>query len=148
MTKYRVACCFTVVAACTCLAMAQSSVGRLSTPPPADPLKTATKPLTPKSAAPAHHKASVMLPQKPTGKDNTNAELTRLERQKTVLSSSPKSGSPIAPKSSSTAKPADPSAGSGPAIDYKYQKPAGGKQADTPNARAPNATTPRVTKKN
>jgi hypothetical protein len=148
MTKYYKVACFATAAAWTCLAAAQSSPARLSTPPPADPLKTATKPLTPKSAAPVHHKSSVVLPQKPAGKENTNAELTRLERQKTVLSGSPKSGSPSAPKSTSPAKPADTAAGSGPAIDYKYQKPAGGKQADTPNARTPNATTPRVTKRN
>jgi hypothetical protein len=145
MTKYKVACWFTVIAACTCFATAQSSSTRLSAPPPVDPLKTATKPLTPKSAAPVHHKSSLVLPQ--NGKENTNAQLSRLEKQKIALSDTPKSASPTAPKTTSK-KSADTSNGSGPAIDYTYQKPAGGKQADTPNARTPNATTPRVTKKN
>ncbi|MFZ0294378.1 MAG: hypothetical protein WAL52_12295 [Candidatus Sulfotelmatobacter sp.] len=136
MMKYKVICWFVIAAASTCLATAQS----------ADPLKNATKPLTEKSATPAPHKSSVALP--PARTTNTNAELNRLERQKIVLSDNPKSAAPSARKNASSMKPAETSADSSAPIDYKYQKPAGGRQADTPNAHTPNSSTPRVTKKN
>ena len=149
MMKCKVACCFAVATAWTCLVVAQSSPSHLYSPAqPADPLKTVTKPLTEKSAAPAPHKSSIVTPQKPAGKANTNAELSRLERQKIVLSNNPKTVTASATKNTSSGKPAETSAGSSVPIDYKYQKPAGGRQADTPNARTPNSTTPRVTKKN
>ncbi len=149
MMKYKVACWFGVAAAWTCLATAQSSQSHLSSPAqPVDPLKTATKPLTAKSAAPAPHKSSVAMPQKPSGKASTNTELSRLERQKIVLSNGPKSATPTSTKNTPSPKPAGTSAGSSAPIDYKYQKPVGGRQSDTPNARTPNSTTPRVAKKN
>jgi hypothetical protein len=149
MMKYKVACWFAIAAAWSCLAAAQSSQSHLSSPAqPADPLKTATQPLIGKSAAPAQHKSSVVMPQKPASKANTNAELTRLERQKIVLSNNPKSVAPSSTKNTSSPKSASTSAGASVPIDYKYQKPVGGRQADTPNARTPNSTTPRVTKKN
>jgi hypothetical protein len=146
MMKCKVACYFAVAAAWTCLATAQSSSSRLSPAPPADPLKTVTKPLTEKSAAPVQHKSSVALP--PAPRTNTNAELSRLERQKIVLSNNPETVTPSTRKSAASPKPAETSAGSSAPIDYKYQKPVGGKQADTPNARTRNSSTPRVTKKN
>ena len=46
MMKCKVVCWFAVAAAWTCLATAQSSQSHLSSAPPPDPLKTATKPLT------------------------------------------------------------------------------------------------------
>jgi hypothetical protein len=146
MMKYKVACWFAVATAWTCLATAQSSQSHLSSAPAPDPLKTVTKPLTEKSATPAQHKPSVAMP--PARTTNTNAELSRLERQKLVLSNNPKSVSPSAPKSAASTKTAKTSAGTSAPIDYKYQKPTGGRQSDTPNARTPNSTTPRVTKKN
>ncbi|MGB7602066.1 MAG: hypothetical protein WBM24_17290 [Candidatus Sulfotelmatobacter sp.] len=148
MMKCKVASWFVLATAWACLATAQSSTSRLSPAPPPDPLKTVTKPLTEKSATPAQHRSSVVMPQKPAGKASTNAELGRLERQKIVLSNNPETVAPSPRKSASSAKPAETSAGNSAPIDYKYQKPVGGKQADTPNARTPNSTTPRVTKKN
>ena len=94
MMKCKVACWFAVAAVWTCLATAQSSQSHLSSAQPPDPLKTVTKPLTEKSATPAQHKSSVAMPQQPAGKANTNAELSRLERQKIVLSNNPKSVAP------------------------------------------------------
>jgi hypothetical protein len=152
MMKCRVASLFAVAAAWTCLATAQSSQSHLSSAPQPDPLKTATKPLIEKSATSAPHKSSVAMP--PVRTTNTNAELGRLERQKIVLSNNPKSVTPSTQKSAASTKTvastktAETSAGTSAPIDYKYQKPAGGRQADTPNARTPNSTTPRVTKKN
>ena len=149
MMKCKAACWFAVAAVWTCLATAQSSQSHLSSAQPPDPLKTVTKPLTEKSATPAQHKSSVAMPQQRAGKANTNAELSRLERQKIVLSNNPKSVAPSSTKKyclTETEKYGD-SRSSAP-IDYKYQKPAGGRQSDTPNARTPNSTTPRVTKKN
>jgi hypothetical protein len=147
--KYKVACWFAIAAAWTCLAAAQSSQTHLSSPVQSpDPLKSATRPLTAKSAAPAQHKSSVVMPQKPASKENTNAELSRLERQKTVLSNNPKSVTPSSTKNTSSPKSAGTSASASAPIDYKYHEPVGGRQADTPNARTPNSTTPRVTKKN
>jgi len=147
MMKCKVACWFAVAAVWTCLATAQSSQSHLSSAQPPDPLKTVTKPLTEKSATPAQHKSSAAMP--PVRRTNTNAELSHLERQKIVLNNNPKSvtpgstkNTPSPPKATATA-----TASSAP-IDYKYQKPAGGRQSDTPNARTPNSTTPRVTKKN
>ena len=99
MMKYKVACWFAIAAAWTGLAAAQSSQSHLSSPAQsADPLKTATKPLTAKSAAPAQHKSSIVMPQKPASRENTNAELSRLEREKIVLSNNPKSVTPSSTK--------------------------------------------------
>ncbi len=148
MMKYKFACWFALATALTCVVTAQSSQSHLSPAEPPDPLKTVTKPLTEKSVTPAQHKSSVVMPQRSAGKADTNAELSRLERQKIVLSNNPKSVAPSTLKNASSPKPAETSAGSSPPIDYKYQKPAGGRQSDTPNARTPNSTTPRVTKKN
>ena len=148
MMKCKVACWFAVAAVWTCLATAQSSQSHLSSAQPPDPLKTVTKPLTEKSATPAQHKSSVAMPQQPAGKANTNAELSRLERQKIVLSNNPKSVAPSSAKNTSSPKLKSTATASSAPIDYKYQKPTGGRQSDTPNARTPNSTTPRVTKKN
>ncbi|MFY9951210.1 MAG: hypothetical protein WAK27_21090 [Candidatus Sulfotelmatobacter sp.] len=152
MMKCKAACWFAVAAVWTCLATAQNSQSHLSSTQPPDPLKAVTKPLTEKSATPAQHKSSAAMP--PVRRTNTNAELSHLERQKIVLSNDPKSVTPGARKNAVSAKTPAPtkttetSAGTSAPIDYKYQKPAGGRQSDTPNARTPNSTTPRVTKKN
>ena len=151
MMKCKVACWFAVAAVWTCLATAQSSQSHLSSTQPPDPLKAVTKPLTEKSATPAQHKSSAAMP--PVRRTNTNAELSHLERQKIVLNNNPKSVTPgshekIRPQRICRKRQLRTTAGSSAPIDYKYQKPAGGRQSDTPNARTPNSTTPRVTKKN
>jgi hypothetical protein len=148
MMKYKFACWFALATVLTCVVTAQSSPSHLSPAQPPDPLKTVTKPLTEKSATPAQHKSSVVMPQKPARRASTDVELSRLERQKIVLSNNPKGVAPSSTKNASSPKQAESSAGSSAPIDYKYQKPAGGRQADTPNARTPYSTTPRVTKKN
>ncbi len=88
----------------------------------ADPVKTATKPLTPKSVMPgaaAQHKSAPVVPNRTT--QNTNAELAHLERGQATAGSKSSSTAKVAPyKSAPSSKPT-------PKIDYKYQKPAGGK---------------------
>lgn len=140
--KRRVVYLFLTAAIWTCMATAQSSPGRSSsakaTP---DPLQSATKPLTPKSAMPAQHKSSAVAPN-PSGR-NTTAELTHLEQQNIKSGSS--NSSKGSAKSVPPLKPAGTS-GSGPGIDFKYQKPVGGMKATKPNANAPNSNKPRVQK--
>lgn len=145
--KYKVACCFVTLAAWSCVAMAQNSQAHLSTAKSApDPLKTVTKPITEKSAAtPVHHKSSVVPPQKPAGSANTSTELSRIEGEK-ASAKGPTSAGTGASKKTSPSKVANTSGGSGPAINYKYQKPAGGTQANTPNAHMANSSVPRVKK--
>jgi hypothetical protein len=145
--KYKVACWFAIAAVCACLATAQNSKVQSSTSRPApDPLQSVTKPLTEKSATPPHHTSSALPPPRPASSAKTSDELTRLERQN-VAAKGPKSGSASAPKAPPASKPADTSAGNGSGINFKYQKPAGGMEASTPNAHAAN-TNARVTKKN
>jgi hypothetical protein len=146
MMKYRFVCLFVTIAAGLCLAPAQNSKVRASsaTPHP-DPLQAATKPLTPKSAMPSHRKSSVAVPPASTSGRNTTAELTRMERQNGKASGS-KGGDKGPAKSSSVRKSADPSAGSGPGINSKYQKPVGGLKASTPGANTASSSTPRVKK--
>jgi hypothetical protein len=152
MMKYKFVSCLAIAAAWTCLATAQTSQARLSsTRPTPDPLKNATKPLTEKSANTPRHKSSAVPSQKSAGAGKTSAELTGLERQKEAAKG-PTNNATSSPRNTASSKPlassktADTSAGNG--IEYKYKKPAGGLQAETPNAHAPNSSTPRVTKRN
>jgi|HubBroStandDraft_6_1064221.scaffolds.fasta_scaffold00039_47 hypothetical protein len=143
MTQYKVICLFVAIAGGLCLATAQSSqVGSSSAKRGADPLQTATKPLTPKSAMPPQRKSPVVAPKASAGTAKTDLELTHLERQN-IKAPSAKTSS--AAKGVSVPKSASPSAGSS-GIDFKYQKPAGGKQAATPEAHSANSATPRVKK--
>lgn len=143
--KYKVACCFATAAAWSCLAMAQNSQTHLSTAKSApDPLKAATKPITEKSATtPVHHKSSVVLPT-PAGSANTSTELGRVEGEKVSTKGQTSGGTAL--KNTSSSKTANPTGGSAPGINYKYQKPAGGTQANTPNAHMANSSVPRVKK--
>jgi hypothetical protein len=142
MMKLRVACLLVTVGALICLAPAQetqahsTSASAKSTP---DPLQAATKPLSPKSAMPAPRKPAPAIP--PKGGTNTTAELTHLEQQN-VKAGGPKSNA--APAKAAPLKSADSSAGNG--INFKYEKPAGGMKATTPNANTKNSNTPRVKK--
>lgn len=148
MTNYKVACWLATAIVFTCVATAQNSQLYLPTTRPApDPLKNATKPLTEKSATTVHHSSPAVMPQKPVSGSSTSAELNRLERQKVTAKSSRTSSASSLPKKPSS-KAADTSTESAAAINYKYQKPAGGMQAETRNARTPNSSTPRVTKQN
>jgi hypothetical protein len=68
MTQYKVICLFVAIAGGLCLATAQSSqVGSSSAKRGADPLQTATKPLTPKSAMPPQRKSPVVAPKASAG---------------------------------------------------------------------------------
>jgi len=154
MMKYKFASCLAIAAAWTCLATAQTSQAHLSTTRPApDPLKNATKPLTEKSANTPRHKSSVVPSQRSAGAGKTSAELTGLERQKDAAKG-PTNSATSSPRNTASSKPpaiaktAGTPAANGTAIDYQYKKPAGGLQAQTPNAHAPNSSTTRVTKKN
>ena len=147
MMKRRVVCSLVTMAAGICLATAQNStqksqVGSTSAKSGADPLKTATKPLTPKSAMPAPHKSSVAVPNTSKSGRNTTAELTHLEQQNTKAGSSKSTPPAKVPP----VKPADKSAGSDSGINFKYQKPVGGLKASTPDPHSPNSGTPRVKK--
>jgi hypothetical protein len=75
---------------------------------------------------------------------NTSAELNRLERQKDKTAGTKSSGA--TPVKGMAGKSANASAGSGSKIDFKYQKPAGGKTAVKPAANAKGSGTPRVSK--
>jgi len=164
MMKYKFASGLAIAAAWTCLATAQTSQAHLSstrpTPDPLksatsrptpDPLKSATKPLTEKSANAPRHRSSMVPPQRSAGAGKTNAELTGLERQRDAVKG-PTNRAASSPRNTSLSKPpatsktAGTPAGNGTAIDYQYKKPAGGLQAQTPNAHAPNSLTPRVNK--
>jgi hypothetical protein len=154
MMKYKFASCLAIAAAWTCLATAQTSQAHLSsTRPTPDPLKTATKPLTEKSANTPRHKSSVVPSQRSAGAGKTSAELRGLERQKDAAKG-PTNSPTSSPRNTASSKPPAASktagmpAANGTAIDYQYKKPAGGLQAETPNAHVPNSSTPRVTKKN
>lgn len=145
MMKHRLVCLLATVVAGACLASAQNSQSHSSSVKPApDRLEGATKPLTAKSAMPSPHKSSLAVPGAHTSTkgQNTDMELTRLERQR-VKTTSPNTRSA---SSVPARKPAVNQKGSG--IDFKYQQPVGGMQAPTPGARSPNSSTPRVVKKN
>ena len=121
--KCRMAILSVTVAGFIGLAAAQNSkVGLSSTPSGKDPLKTVTKPLTPKSAIQPHSKSSVPLPNASANSRKTNAELTRLEHQ-SVKASGPKSGNPAAAKGVPVNPVSPPAATSGSGINSTYQKP-------------------------
>jgi hypothetical protein len=126
-----------------CLATAQSSKAHSSsTKTGSDPLTTATKPLTPKSA-----KSAAVLPSSNKSAAKTTTELSRLERHPAKTTNEKSTASVKAasvPKTGSS----DPTAVSNSRTNFKYQKPNGGVQAATPNAHSPNSPTPRVTKPN
>jgi hypothetical protein len=144
MMKYRVVCLFVTFAAGICLATAQDSQVRSASPKSGpDPLQTATKPLTPKSAMPPQRKSSAAVPNPATANHNTTAELTHLERQN-IKAPSAKSNSTGPAKSAP--KSAGTSAANGSGINFKYQKPAGGTQAPNPGANARSSGAPRVKK--
>jgi hypothetical protein len=147
MLKHKVACWFATAAVSSCLTMAQNSQAHLSSEKSApDPLKTVTKPLAEKSATtPVHHKSSSVLPPTSAGSANTGTELSRIEGEKVSTKGRANEGSG-ALKNTSTSKTAHAPGDTGPGINYKYQKPAGGTQANTPNAHMPNSSVPRVKK--
>ncbi len=122
MMKCRVAFFFVTIAALIGLATAQKSeIGSPSTKASVDPLKSAPRPLTPKSAIALPRKSSVAVPQISTSSRNTSVELTRLERQslKTIGSKTGSTGvSKVNP-----VKPAGTSSASGSGINASYHKP-------------------------
>jgi hypothetical protein len=143
--KYKVVGLLTVLAGISLATAQNSQVHSASAKSGTDPLQNATKPLTPKSAMPSPHKSSPLAPNASTGAQKTDTELSRLEHQN-IKAPSAKSGTTVPAKSASV-RAASTSAGHGSGINFKYQKPAGGMQADPPGARSPNSAAPRVTKK-
>ncbi len=122
MMKCKVVFWFVTGVALIGLAAAQSSkVGSSSAESGPDPLQTATKPLTPKSAIAPHSKSSAGVRNASTNTQKTNAELTRLERQ-SVKAGGSKNGSTGAAKAPPV-KSANTSSGSGSGINASYQKP-------------------------
>jgi|HubBroStandDraft_1064217.scaffolds.fasta_scaffold69386_2 hypothetical protein len=145
MAKNRILWLCMAFAASVTLSMAQGTQVRSSSAKAApDPLQNVTKPLTPKSAMPPQRKPAPVVPTSP-GTGKTNSELIRLERQP-VKAETPKNGGAKAAQGAPLVKSADASSGTGPAINFKYQKPVGGMQAATPNAKTANPSTPRVKK--
>jgi hypothetical protein len=144
--KHKIIFLFLALAAMIGLATAQSSQGRSlsGSKSGADP---ATKPLSPKSA-PAQHKSSVPAPVAPSATGSTTSELNHLEHQNPHASGSTK-GSAARAKSAPAPKPAaqPKSTANGSGVDFKYQKPKGGMQAETPDRNSANSTTSRVKKK-
>lgn len=126
MMRHSVAYLLVTAATVVGLATAQSSQVRSSSSKSvADPIQSATKPLTPKSAMPAHRKASVVAPTPPPSSEKTTAELNHLEHQN-IKTGSAASGSSKAPKSV-VVKPAARSSANGSGINATYQKPAANK---------------------
>jgi hypothetical protein len=128
------------VTAATGLAMAQSTKTTSSTKSASDPMQSATKPLTPKSAMPGKPKSTVAVPPASTG-STTAVELNHLERTNVAASSKASSANS---KNISMPKSGPTTANS--QINFNYQKPAGGAQAVPPKARTANSNTPRVKK--
>jgi hypothetical protein len=142
MMKHRLFCLFIGAAGLVGLATAQSSQAHSSSTKKApDSLKSATAPLTPKSAMPKPSKSSA-APVAPNSSRGTSAELTHLERQN-IKAGGPKSNRAV-PAKVAPVKSADTSSGK---IDFKYEKPAGGLTAAKPDARS-TSTKNRVTKNN
>jgi hypothetical protein len=101
------------------LATAQNSMsGSLSHKSGPDPVKAATKPVTPKSAMSGQRKSAPV--QMKAANQNTNSELSRLERGQAAGVAPRNAATPKAPP----LKSADQSSKQSPAINYKYQKPA------------------------
>jgi hypothetical protein len=93
---------------------------------------------------PTHRKSSI-APNPPKSGSNTTAELIHLEQQN-IKAPASKSGTAGAMKE--TPKATGTSARSTSGIDFKYQKPVGGRQAANSSANSKSSGTPRVTKKN
>jgi hypothetical protein len=146
MMKYRIVGLLATLVGGICIATGQSSKAHSSSPK-ADPLTTATKPLTPKSALEQRHKAAVAAPRSTKSASKTSAELNRLEQQPTKATNKRSAASAKATSTPRSAT-ADPAVANNSRTNFKYQKPAGGVQASRPNAHAANSTTPRVTKPN
>ena len=146
--KFRVKGILVAIAACICVSPAQNSQVRSSSASSTgkpDFLQTATKPLTPKSAMPAHRKPAAAEPKPSANSSKTTAELTHLERGQNAKTGGSKSSS-TAPAKSASAKSTGTPASSGSRIDFKYQKPVAQKPA-TPGAHS-QGPTPEVTKQN
>ena len=122
MMRCRIAFLFVAVAALVCMASAQNSkIGSSSSTSGPDRLKTATQPLTPKSAMALPRKSAVAVPSASTTRRDTSAELTRLERQ-SIKTGGSKNGNTGASKAN-LVKPAGTSSGSGSGINSTYHKP-------------------------
>jgi hypothetical protein len=148
--KHKIIFFFLALAAMIGLATAQSSQGRSlsGSKSGADP---ATKPLSPKSAMPAQHKSSVPAPVVPSATGSTTSELNQLEHQNPHASSSTKgtarTKSAPAPKPAAQPKSTETSTAKGSGVDFKYQKPKGGMQAETLDPNSANRPNQRVKKK-
>jgi len=141
MMKSSAAVLLLTVVAGTLLAAAQNSkASPASIKPAPDPMKNVTKPLTPKSAMPAKRRPAAVPLNAPQAGNRNTAELARLEEQN-AKAATPKS-SPAAPKIAPVKSAGTPANGSG--INFKYQKPVGGKTAAPPGANAKASPTPRV----
>ena len=133
---------FIAMIAGTALAAGQSSGAGKTTAKP-DPVSTVNKPLTPKSAMPGQHKSAAAMPVNSNSQQKTSAEIDRVEREN-VKAGTPKTAAP----KTTNGKSSDATSGNNTRISAKYQKPAGGMTAATPNARTRNSSTPRVNKQN
>jgi len=139
---------FLALAAMIGVATAQSSQGHSlsGSKSGADP---ATKPLSPKSAMPAQHKSSVPAPVASSAKGSTTSELNHLEHQNphATKGSATRAKSTPAPKPAAQPKSTETSTAKGSGVNFKYQKPKGGMQAETPDPNSANSKTSRVKKK-
>jgi hypothetical protein len=144
--KSSIACLLATLIAGICMASAQTSkTHSSSTKPNPDPVTSATKPLTPKSAMQPPRKTAAVVAGSTKSASKTSAELNHLERQPAHTAN--QKGTPAA-KATPKAVTTDPAAANNSRTNFKYQKPAGGVQATRSEARAPNSQTPRVNKPN
>jgi len=121
MMKCKTVCLFVTVVTGICLATAQTSPKSSSSGKSrSDPVKAATKPLTPKSAMSPSRKSSAGLPAAPTKRSDPNAELNRLESQD-IKVAAPKNNTGAVKGTVIRSSTASPKGGSG--INATYQKP-------------------------
>jgi hypothetical protein len=110
------------LAALVAMATAQNpKAATSSTTSASDPIKTAIKPLTPKTEGSTHHSTSAPPAGRSANNQKTNAELIRLERQ-SAKASAPQTANTGAAKNHGP-KPAGAPPSSGSGINASYQKP-------------------------
>jgi len=127
MMNRRIVCWFVVASALIPVAAGQNSqVRSFPAKSASDAMNPAIKPLTPKSAMPAHRKSSIAVPKATKSGSSTSAELSRLERTsiKPVGSNRGSSGAmKSAPVKQAPAKAAVAPSARGSGINATYQKP-------------------------
>jgi hypothetical protein len=124
MMNHRVVCRFVVASALISAAAGQNpQVRSFPAKSASDAMNPAIKPLTPKSAMPAHRKSSIGVPNATKGGPSSRAELSRLERTSIKPVRSNSGAMKSAPVKQAPAKAAGAPSARGSGINATYQKP-------------------------